>query len=570
MKMRRGLSTLVGTVFFVIALSSVVAYVSYSMNSIENFAQSILVNDAQTIDRLKEDIEITTVTLTDTNKFNMTVFNKGPISTKLTRLWVTDQSSNPITHQKEDLNILINPGEQKQNIATNLSITANPTDSYTLKVVTERGNTASFVLSTDISTQIDLIVPAQVLPLQKIYVTAVIKNNSTTPSTIANLTGIMKNNATLTPTETPTPTYKLGFDKDEMAIFTWTFVAPSSDGPVKFNASYVGAPSGAYVEKIVEVESLENTQEATSTQWSEKARRVGILISGLPNPMETEPSGNDGKGYFGVGLINPLDRPVHIISLGIVSPTVKMFAGVPTGIEPSTGWRTEVTQQQFSIMLWEGNTPRIVPPGDVAQFRVLKDFGEEKSILESPIFVEVLTSEGKLFAIYTMTAKKEGGGFDGTPTINSFYTSDISDPLDNDSWGFAMNNIPSGQRTQYNVTIHNSSVEAGKNLDLNAEIVLIVLLPKAFTVSPVATQSGWDPATILVNPDGSTFLKVNTTATSPSLAEGAHITFSFNATAPVVTENSLYVFATTTFYPAWANVPEIASSVSEAGIVVRP
>ncbi len=123
---------MVGTVFFVIALTSVVAYVSYSMNSIENFAQSILVNDAQSIDRLKEDIEITTVTLTDTNKFNMTIFNKGPIPTKLTRLWVTDQSSNPITHQKEDLSVLINSGEQKQNIATNLCITANPTDSYTI------------------------------------------------------------------------------------------------------------------------------------------------------------------------------------------------------------------------------------------------------------------------------------------------------------------------------------------------------------------------------------------------------------------------------------------------------
>ncbi len=257
MRVRRGISTVVGAVFFVIAISSVAAYVSYSMNSIENFAQSILVNDAQSIDRLKEDIEITTVTLTDTNKFNMTVFNKGPIPTKFVRLWVTDQSSNPITHQKEDLSVLINSGEQKQNIATNLSITANPTDSYTLKAVTERGNTASFVLSADTSTIIALIVPAQVLPQQQIYVTAVIKNNSTTPSTIANLTGIMKNNATLTPTAIPTPAYMLGFDKDELAIFSWTFVAPSSDGLIKFNASYVGAPSGVYVEKLVDVSSVE-------------------------------------------------------------------------------------------------------------------------------------------------------------------------------------------------------------------------------------------------------------------------------------------------------------------------
>ncbi len=78
------------------------------------------------------------------------------------------------------------------------------------------------------------------------------------------------------------------------------------------------------------------------------------MISGLPTPMRGDPPGTIyGKGKFGVGIINPLDRPVQIISLGIASPTAKMFEGAATGIEPTSGWRTEVTQQQFSILLWE-------------------------------------------------------------------------------------------------------------------------------------------------------------------------------------------------------------------------
>jgi len=53
------------------------------------------------------------------------------------------------------------------------------------------------------------------------------------------------------------------------------------------------------------------------------------------------------------------------------------------------------------------------------------------------------------------------------------------------------------------------------------------------------------------------------------------LNFSFNATAPVVTEKSLYVFATTTFYPKWSiaitdSGPEIASAISEAGVMVIP
>ena len=572
--MRRGLSTIVGAVFFVVAISSVAAYVSISMNSLDDLAQSIIVKDAQSIDRLKEDIEITTVTLTDTNKFNMTVFNKGPISTKLTRLWVTDQSSNPITHQKEDLNVLINPGEQKQNIATNLSITANPTDSYTLKVVTERGNTASFVLYTDISTQIDLIVPAQVLPKAKIYVIEIITNNSTTLSTIANITGIMKNDATLTPTETPTPTYKLGFDKDEMATFTWTFVAPSSDGLVKFNASYVGAPSGAYVEKIVEVESLENTQEATSTQWSEKARRVGILISGLPNPVEGDPGGGSGHGKYGIGIINPLDRPVEVYALALSSPLGEIFKNTnPVGEEPIYGWSTlDLDLGEFSVLLWESSndcnptpctgTPRLVPGESIVEWKVELPNDEGDSILEAPIFVESLTSEGKLLAIYTLTSDEK------YPTMNIFYTDDISDPLNN--WTYKHDDIPSGQRTQYNVTVQNSS----DNRDLTAEVALTIFIPKDFSnIQADDGQTGWDNVIIVKNPDNSHFIKVDTTATS--FAKSTYKNFSFNATAPVVTEKSLYVFATTTFYPKWSiasqdSGPEIASAISEAGVIVVP
>jgi len=567
MRLRRGLSTVIGAVFFVVAISSTAAYVSISMNSLDDLAQSIIDNDARSIDRLKEDIEITTVTLTDTNKFNMTVFNKGPIPTKLTRLWITDQSSNPITHQKEDLSVLINPGEQKQNIAVNLGITANPTDSYTLKAVTERGNTASFVLNTDTSTQIDLIVPAAVLPKSKIYVIAIITNNSTLPSTIANITGTMKNNATLTPTETPTPTYKLGLNNNEMAIFTWTFESPSLETVINFNASYVGAPSGVYVEKTVKVAPVEDSQSATSSQWAEKARRVGILISGLPNPMEGG-GGSGGKGKFGIGIINPLNRPVEVYALGISSPLAEIFKNAnPIGAEPTDGWRTiDLDLGEFSLLLWESSEsgtgiPRSVPPKSIVEFRVELKNDEGDPILEAPVFVESLTSEGKLMAIYTVTSDEDH------PTMNIFYTTDVSDPLNN--WTYKFENMQSGQRVQYNATIQNSDT----NTALDAEVAMTIFIPKDFSNPNAVSQSGWDDVVILTNPDNSYFIKVNTTATS--FAANSHLTFSFNVTAPVVTEKSLYVFATTTFYPRWAAGlidpgPEIASAISEAGIVVVP
>jgi len=416
-------------------------------------------------------------------------------------------------------------------------------------------------------------VQAQVLPQQQIYVTAVIKNNSTVPSAIANLTGTMKNNATLTPTAIPTPASIMGFDKDEMALFTWTFNAPSSDTVINFNASYVGAPSGVYVEKTVEVESVSGSQSAQSSAWSDKAKRVGILISGLPNPMEGDPGGTGGKGKYGIGIINPLDRPVEIYSLGISSPVAEIFKESDfIEIEPTDGWRTvSNVVGKFTLLLWEssqdctGSTnQRIVPAWSITQFRAEVANKEGDQLLESPLFVEALSSEGKLMAIYTVSSGEN------SPTINIMYSTDPSDPLNN--WTFKIDNIQGGQQNQYNVTLHNSST----NEDLTSELALSILIPKDFGTPSAASQSGWDDVRILANPDGSNFIKVNTTADGsppgfiPGLAKNSHLTFSFNVTAPVVEETSLYVFSTTSYYPGSTQVPEIASAISEAGVIVEP
>jgi len=284
--------------------------------------------------------------------------------------------------------------------------------------------------------------------------------------------------------------------------------------------------------------------------------------------MEGDPGGTSGKGKYGIAIINPLNRPVEVYSMGISSPLAEIFKNAnPVGNEPTDGWRTiDLDLGEFSLLLWESSesgtgNPRTVPPQSIVEFKVELENDEGDPILEAPIFVESLTSEGKLMAIYTITSDED------YPTMNIFYTSDLSDPLNN--WTYKFENIQGGQRVQYNATIQNSDT----NTALDAEVALTVFIPKDFTNPNAASQSGWDDVIILQNPDTSYFIKVNTTATS--FAANSHLIFSFNVTAPVVTEKSLYVFVTTTFYPRWAAGlinpgPEIASAISEAGIVVVP
>ena len=106
---KRGLSTVVGAIFFVIAASTTIGYVAYSMNILEDFAKSVTLAQSQNIDRGNEKIEFSTVSI-DGGKFNATILNTGPIPAHLTRLWVVNDDLSPPKNEKGNLDVVINSG----------------------------------------------------------------------------------------------------------------------------------------------------------------------------------------------------------------------------------------------------------------------------------------------------------------------------------------------------------------------------------------------------------------------------------------------------------------------------
>ncbi len=85
MRKRRGISTIVGAAFFIIAMTIAIVYVSYSMDTLDKFVQTVVVKSSVSRDTVNEEFVVSKVTL-DNNKFNITVFNPGNIPVKLTRL----------------------------------------------------------------------------------------------------------------------------------------------------------------------------------------------------------------------------------------------------------------------------------------------------------------------------------------------------------------------------------------------------------------------------------------------------------------------------------------------------
>ena len=551
MRNRRGLSTVVGAVFFVIAATTVITYISYSMNSIDQFAQSVIVSETENINRGMEEISISQATI-DGGEFNATVINTGSLPVKITRLWVVNEDTG--ANSKADLDILINPGNQDFIDSTGISVDSDT--SYTLKAVTSRGNIATFAVSPITSTQMQIIIPEEVAPEQRFTVVSMITNNSTSPNNIANLVPTITNNATLIQVDNISPASIAVLPQGRTATFTSSWVAPDTTGPVMFTANYTGAPSGAGVSANMTVAISTEAEEATQSQWSQAASRVGILISGIPNPISSV--NDDEWGKYGMGIINPLDREVEVYAVGITfsdpTLTLKLLAA-----SESEGWEIRDLGGRQAIIFEYGDTPATIAAKSVGQFLVQFDIDKSDSI-ESDIIISSLTSEGKLTVRYSIMSSNQAG----YPLMNVFYSTDTIDPVG--SWTYILDNISSGVNQQFNATIQNSG-----GAWLNSKAMLLILVPSDFTNVQHVASAGWNTTkAIKENPDGSHIIEVMTTA---NVAAGSVKTYKFTADTPTVSDDKLYVFQTTTVYPSFCcadKKSQLVSALSEAGVEVVP
>jgi len=145
MRSRRGISTMVGAVFFIIAMTVAISYISYSMDTLDLFVQTVVVKSNVKEDQSNEEFEIKKLTI-DNTKFNITLTNTGEIPINVTRLWVENVTSGvtaiDAVPKNCDIKKQVGPKQTVIKIGQSCTtLTAKDTKSYQLKLVTERGNT---------------------------------------------------------------------------------------------------------------------------------------------------------------------------------------------------------------------------------------------------------------------------------------------------------------------------------------------------------------------------------------------------------------------------------------------
>lgn len=230
MRSRRAISSVVGMVFAIIALTTTITYISYSMGVLNNYNQSVLTQNQQLTNVGMEKFQVASVTVPN-SQLNVTVVNTGNLPINFTKIWIQNTSATDWVYSYVPTNNFVSPGGVLTNIGQTIPVHINPTKSYNVKLVTSRGNTQQFIMNSPNAAPLNI-------QLQAIPSTVDIGFNSTLVMVVTNngsstLVNVVPN----TPTQTSgsavcslgqvTPASYSTLSPGSTAIFKWDVMVKS-------------------------------------------------------------------------------------------------------------------------------------------------------------------------------------------------------------------------------------------------------------------------------------------------------------------------------------------------------
>jgi hypothetical protein len=251
MRSRRGLSSVVGMVFAIVAIVTSIGYVTYSLNTLDQYNLSTLARNQQSINAGEESFQLFSTKFspqTGGYKFNVTIANTGSIPINITRMWVQNTTATDWTNVY-DINKIFGPGTLLTNIGQNSPVYANPSYTYNIKLVTSRGNALQFSIGSTNSNP--LFMSAQMIPGSvhtKAYVTLLyeVVNNMTSNNQLVNIQpntpscvggGTSPGSAAVV--SGPIPSQYPSLPSGGIAIFKWLYNVTGTYQP----SNYLNPPS---------------------------------------------------------------------------------------------------------------------------------------------------------------------------------------------------------------------------------------------------------------------------------------------------------------------------------------
>jgi len=423
MRVRRGLSTVVGAVFAIIALTSTVTYVSYSMGILDNYNQSVLTKNQQLTDVDKEKFQISSVTVPN-NKLNITVVNTGNLPINFTKIWIqnTTTSATDWVRSYVPTHNFVVPGGVLTNIGQNSGVNINLANSYNVKLVTSRGNTQQFSINSPSSTKLNIQLfafPSNVPSTTTTELVMIVTNNST--NTFVNVTPN-------TPTSTGSSTFTypaLGTSSPpsydtllpgQTILFKWDLTPTANEGDSRtFTVSLKNGLASNTASTTVSIINLRASSSVWTTTW-------GVLSIDYTSLQWTQDGGTTWNNAWSVPAATNIVWKVSITNNDptrtfiLNGNTTLIGAGASTGAASAvpffiiknnyptltaypTNYQT-IAHGDTGIIYFQANTPATVTQeqfsnAKIGQYSVsILIFGYWNSVSNSNFFGQNIPYEG--------------------------------------------------------------------------------------------------------------------------------------------------------------------------------
>ncbi|MDH3677785.1 MAG: LamG domain-containing protein, partial [Nitrosopumilus sp.] len=319
MKQRRALTTVVGGVFFLIVIITAASYLTYSMNLFENFSENVFAADQERENRKKESFDISKLTI-ENNKINLDIHNSGDIPISFTRIWIENVTGVDQVY-RFDLNNTVTTGTTAKNILQFLPFIALETQSYKMKLVTDRGTTKEFSVNASTNPlHLQLFALPEEIPTNfKSTILLSVTNNSTQNTIYTNIQPILNviPLGAIAEFEGSMPEPHPVLEKGETAIFEWSYRISGEDGDkIRFEAEVLNGIPGNLVIKNVEVQKIEIAEQSVSSL------RSNFLTSGLvpENVLIFHKETLDALGERQMWSSAPEDNLEEIIDFSLTNP----------------------------------------------------------------------------------------------------------------------------------------------------------------------------------------------------------------------------------------------------------
>ncbi len=253
MNKRRGLSNVIGMIFLVVVLSSTIGYFTYGVNLLETLNDEIVLKNMNMQNKFKESFEISSTKIVN-GEFNLTLQNTGDLPINFTRIWVNNVTDSTWPLQNFTINKIATPSKTITNVGQDIPLYAVGTQAYSMKLVTQRGNSEDFSINSPSDQPIDIKLIALPQTVSDGFLTMLmtVTNNMTNNNVLLNIVPKLD-----LPQTTGTASYTLISDADpsqydilakgDTAYFTWSY---EISGDVGNTVLFTGSLQNGYPQNI--------------------------------------------------------------------------------------------------------------------------------------------------------------------------------------------------------------------------------------------------------------------------------------------------------------------------------